>query len=457
MTEAPIQPAAHGSGSCTLIGILDDGWAGLGDVARARLASADLIIGARRTLDLVSGQSSPTTRLLPMDGALSEVAGWVQQACADGRQVVVLATGDPLCHGIGSSLAAALAAAGMPSKSADRRAATPLELLPAPSTVQLAFARLKRPWQQAHIASCHGNDRGDWQPGATPEHALYAVLRAVARHPLVAVLTSAENGPDRIARALLTVGHADDLRLSVACRLAREDETIAADLRLIDAATRSFPDPNVVIIEQTALFREQPLFGLADTHFVQQQQGEHAGLITKREPRAVALASLGLHAHSIVWDIGAGSGSVGLEASRIAHQGHVWAMEKSPTRAAHARTNARRLRASNYSLFEGKAPDGLDTWPDPDAVFIGGSGGELASLIELIRVRLRPDGRLAINLIALENLAIATAALDQAGLVWELIQLGVFRSQPILHLHRLAALNPVWILIASLPETGSSR
>ena len=116
---------------------------------------------------------------------------------------------------------------------------------------------------------------------------------------------------------------------------------------------------------------------------------------------------LALRSDSRLWDIGAGSGSVGLEASRIAHDGHVWAMEKNAGDAANARANARRLRASNYSLFEGRAPAGLDEWPDPDAVFIGGSGGELAELIALVLLRLKPGGLLVMNFVTLENLATA--------------------------------------------------
>ena len=191
-----------------------------------------------------------------------------------------------------------------------------------------------------------------------------------------------------------------------------------------------------------------PVFGLADEGFARQGAGDGTGLITKLEVRAVSLARLGLRPDSLVWDIGAGSGAVGLEASRLAYLGHCWAIEKGPAQAADARVNARRLRASNYSLCEGRAPEGLADWPDPDAVFIGGSGGALEALIDLIAARLRPGGRLVMNLIALENLAAATAALDRVGLAWDLIQLGVARSQPILGLHRFAALNPVWILSA---------
>lgn len=272
----------------------------------------------------------------------------------------------------------------------------------------------------------------------------------------MAVFTSPDNGPDRVARALLTAGYGDEVRLSVAARLARPDEALFPDLTLAGAAGQRFPEPNILICERTARSesaadpRPAPLFGIADNRFAQQGRtdGDHVGLITKLETRAVTLAKLALRPDSIVWDIGAGSGAVGLEASRIAHDGHCWAIEKGAARAADGCANARRLRATNYSLFEGRAPAGLDTWPDPDAVFIGGSDGAMEQLIRVCQARLRPGGRLVLNLIALENLTTATAALDRCGLTWDLIQLGVARSQPILHLHRLAALNPVWILTA---------
>ena len=255
-----------------------------------------------------------------------------------------------------------------------------------------------------------------------------------------------------------------DLRLSVVARLCLADEAVFADLTLEEAAGCTFPQPNVVVIERrpqplergtaadealapvAAIAADAPRFGLDDLDYV--QRTPEKGLITKLEARAVSLAKLALRSDSRLWDIGAGSGSVGLEASRIAHGGHVWAMEKNAGDAANARANARRLRASNYSLFEGRAPAGLDEWPDPDAVFIGGSGGELAELIALVLLRLKPGGRLVMNFVTLENLATATTALTAAGAVWDVTMLSAARSQPILDMHRLAAQNPVWIVTA---------
>lgn len=200
------------------------------------------------------------------------------------------------------------------------------------------------------------------------------------------------------------------------------------------------------------------LFGLDDSTFRCRHPraagaAAQGGLMTKFEARAVSLAKLALGRRSIVWDIGAGSGAVGLEAARIASAGFVYAIEKNPADAAIALDNARRLAVGNYALTQGRAPAGIEAWPSPDAVFIGGSGGELATLIELSLARLRAGGKLVINLVTLDNLATATAALERAqetGLAdWEMLQLQAARSVPILSTRRFAAENPVWILTAT--------
>lgn len=424
---------------CSLIGILDDGWAGLSDGARQRVREAATVIGAGRTLDLVRAHVSDKTHFLDMDGALPKVPEWIAEAQAKGNNVVVLATGDPLCHGLGSWLDGKLATTGA--------AGSALEILPNLSTLQLLCARFKAPWTDVRIASCHGKDAGEWVVGATPAHGLYAAMRAIAQHPQVFLFTGPGNTPDRLARALKAAGYAsDDIALSVACRLQLSDETLFADLSLDAAAGQVFPEPNVMLVRRKTMALT-PAFGLEDAEYIQRTPDK--GLITKQEARALSLAKLRLLPESTVWDIGAGSGSVGLEAARIATQGHVWAVEKNPGDAENARANAARLKVTNYTLMEGKAPMHLDTWPDPDAVFIGGSGGELGELIKLILGRLKPGGRLVMNFVTLENLAAATGALSAAGAMWDVVQLQASRSQPILDMHRMAAQNPVWIVTAS--------
>ncbi len=429
MPRTGLEPAL----TTSLVGILDDGWAGLSDTARQRLASAELVIGAGRTLELVRPHLPASAVLKDMDGLLGQVPGWIGAARAAGQPVVALATGDPLCHGIASWLTSKLGPDGF-------------EILPAPSTLQLAFARFKTPWQDIRIATCHTADAGEWVVGAPPSHGLYKLMRAIALHRRVALFTGPDNNPARLARALITAGYGEDTRLSIACRLLLPDETVFTGLTPAEVAERSFPEPNVVLVERDEA-AALPAFGLDDGEYL--QRAPEKGLITKQEARALSLAKLRLKADSTVWDIGAGSGSVGLECARLAPHGHVWAIEKNEGDAANARANAARFRIGNYTLCEGKAPALLATWPDPDAVFIGGSGGELDELIRLILARLKPAGRLVMNFVTLENLATATATLKEIGAAWEVVQLQASRSQPILDMHRMAAQNPVWIVTAN--------
>ena len=409
---------------CTLVGILDDGWSELGERARDRIRRAGLIIGAGRTLELVRPHAADA-RLLDMDGALAQVPEWAQSALAAGQSVVILATGDPFCHGLAPWLIGKLEASNVKYD---------IETLPAPSTLQQAFARWKKPWQDVRIASCHSKDAGEWTFGAPPAHGLYPLMQAIALHRRVFAFTGPENDPSRLARALMTAGFGA-ARLSVACRLGLPDETLYHELPPEKAATMRFPHPNVVLVERAAE-TGSPAFGLDDLDYL--QRTPEKGLITKQEARALSLAKLALRPDAIVWSI-----------------------ENNADDAAKARANAQRFRLVNYTLSEGKAPDGLADWPDPDAVFIGGSGGELAALIRLILARLRPHGRLVMNFVTLENLATAIDTLKQAStqednaerqskqsIQWDVVQLQASRSQPILNMQRMAAQNPVWIVTA---------
>jgi precorrin-6Y C5,15-methyltransferase (decarboxylating) len=171
-------------------------------------------------------------------------------------------------------------------------------------------------------------------------------------------------------------------------------------------------------------------------------------LITKNEVRAVSLARLQLRLDSVVWDIGAGSGSVGLEAARLCRRGHVYAIEKNVDDLAIVQRNRHAMGISNHTLVHGKAPEGLQHWPDPDAVFVGGSGGELAELIRLILQRLKAEGWLVMNFVTIENLGLAIETLKSLGVAWDVLQLQAARSKPILHMNRMAAENPVWLVCA---------
>ncbi|SEL82381.1 precorrin-6Y C5,15-methyltransferase (decarboxylating) [Roseateles sp. YR242] len=429
---------------CHVVGVLDDGMASLSATAGALIRSADVVIGGSRTLELFGAFFKPGAVRHDLTGALTQVPDWVRAAREAMKRCVVLATGDPLCHGIAPYLAQHLCIDA-------------LEIHPNLSTLQLACARIGLAWQDARIVSAHGKDAGEWARGSLPSHGLYPLAQALRVNDRLLVLTSPVNSPDRIARLLLAEGLGDDFHMAVAERLLQPEERVLPQLSPTEAAGMTFADLNVVLLWRHLPPARPVRFGLADTAYHQRQPDK--GLITKQEVRAVSLARLQLRADSIVWDIGAGSGSVGLEAARLCPQGHVFAIEKNEADVAIARRNHEAFGVSNYSLAHGKAPEGLEDWLAPDAVFVGGSGGELSVLIGKILGRLRPQGRLVMNFVTLENLATATAALQALageGVAWDVLQIQAARSKPILHMNRMVAENPVWIVCAWRGEPAAA-
>lgn len=426
---------------CRIIGVLDDGKASLSEIALLHLAQADLIIGAERTLALFADVMSAQAIRRPLKGALTAVPEVIRAALADELRVVVLATGDPLMYGIAGYLAAHLCVDA-------------LEVIPNVSTIQLACARLGMPWQEMKLCSVHSQDAGEWQRGSDARHGMYLLLQQLRHVPRLAVLTSPQNSPDRIARMMLAEGMQDGWHIAVCEHLCLPDEHIHSELSVTEAAGMQFAEPNVMLLWRSEQKKETVIFGLPDTAY--QQRQPEKGLITKQEVRAVSLARMQLRADSIVWDIGAGSGSVGLEAARLCSNGHVYAVEKNAADVEIAAANWRAAAVSNYSLIHSKAPEGLHDWPAPDAVFIGGSGGELAQLIRLCLEKMRPGGRLVMNFVTLENLAAATSVLNESGCEWDVLMLQAARSKPILDMHRMAAENPVWLVCASKEAPCSS-
>ncbi|MCP4933286.1 MAG: precorrin-6y C5,15-methyltransferase (decarboxylating) subunit CbiE [bacterium] len=418
---------------CRIIGVHDDGVAGLTEPMLDHIGSADLVIGGTRTLNLFEQVFARDCQTFDLTGHLMQVPEQISNAQSAGKRVVVLATGDPLCHGIAGFLQSRLCIEAF-------------EILPNLSMVQLACARLGIPWHELKICSVHSKDMGEWDHTKGVEHGLYPVLHAVQNHDRMAIFTSPQNSPDRLARMLIAQGLQGDFQMAIVEHLQRDSERLINDLTIKEAADHTFADPNIVLLWRVNLKPKHVLFGLPDKRFHQRKPDK--GLITKREVRAVSLAYMQLHKESIVWDIGAGSGSVGLEAARLVPDGYIYAIEKNNADAVIAEQNRRDLGVHNYHLLQSKAPDGLDKWPDPDAVFIGGSGGNLGDLIRLIMKRLKPDGTLVMNFVTIENLATATNTLKELDVNWDVTQMQVSRSKPILHMHRFTAQNLVWIISA---------
>jgi precorrin-6Y C5,15-methyltransferase (decarboxylating) len=170
--------------------------------------------------------------------------------------------------------------------------------------------------------------------------------------------------------------------------------------------------------------------------------------MTKEEVRAVALFKLRLRPDAVVWDVGAGSGSLAIEAALVARDGHVYAVERRPEAVAALRSNLTRFPRPNLTVVEGEAPEALAGLPDPDAVFVGGSGGRLAEVLACVAGRLRPRGRIVVDLASLENLEVARAALSCLGFHWQVSAVNVARSRPLAGLTAFESLNPVFVVSA---------
>ena len=189
---------------------------------------------------------------------------------------------------------------------------------------------------------------------------------------------------------------------------------------------------------------ERPL-GLPDDAF--EQRRPLRGQITKSEVRAVSLYALALRDDSIVWDIGAGTGSVSVEAARIARRGAVYAIDRDADSAGLLRRNAARYGCGRVSVIIGSAPGILHTLPDPDAVFIGGGGAHLPAILDAALARLRPGGRIVANFAAPERTNTAYRAFQDAGMAPEMTMLSAARARALPDgALRLAALNPVFIV-----------
>jgi precorrin-6Y C5,15-methyltransferase (decarboxylating) len=191
--------------------------------------------------------------------------------------------------------------------------------------------------------------------------------------------------------------------------------------------------------------------GTPDECFEHQQ-----GLITKSEVRAVTLAKLRLGPGQVLWDLGAGSGSIAMEASLLIGKGRMVAVEKSPRRIAQIKANARRFHVRHLSVVQAELPEGLNGLPTPDRIFIGGGGKDLTGIIAAAAGYLGPGGLVVINTVLLQNANGAVATLQKLGFATEFVQVQIHRSQPMPYGERLEALNPVWI-ITGLRKAGRVR
>ncbi|WP_339170892.1 precorrin-6y C5,15-methyltransferase (decarboxylating) subunit CbiE [Anoxybacillus sp. FSL W8-1294] len=395
-----------------LIGIGADGAASLPTLYKQWIDESERLVGGERQLSFFPYYRGE--KIVIRNNLTSLLATLISEP----KKTVILASGDPMFYGIGSYLAKKV----------------PIEVYPSVSSLQWAFAKMGESWHDAYIVSLHGR-------------MMKGLAQRIDGKEKVAVLTDDTNDPRAIASYLLSYGMTE-YEAFVGENLGGENERCRL-LTLEEMKDASFAPLNIVILRRT---NKGPswTFGINDEEFWQRKPEK--GLITKKEVRVLSLQSLRLHEKSVVWDIGTCTGSVAIEAAKIAREGAVFAIEKNVYDIEICQKNMKKFR-TDFTLVHGRAPEHLEQFPDPDAVFIGGTSGSLQDIIAECCTRLKKGGRIVINAVTVETLYEAVDALRSHGYAADILLAQVSRSKPILQLTRFEALNPIYIISAWKRDT----
>lgn len=375
--------------------------------AIARLiASADVLAGSPRWLDLYPDHSG---RRLPLAGTLSD---WLEKVtvAAVNERVVILASGDPNFFGIADRLV-------------KRVGQENVRIYPNVTVIQAAFARLKESWAGIKVISLHGRSED-------------ILFQAISNTDRLAVYTDPVNTPARIAELLIGRGQ-NGWRMCVLEDLGSPDSRISFS-RLSDMIGKEFSPLNLVVLWKKEATSPLTL-GTPEEDFIHE-----AGLITKTEVRAVALAKLSLGPNQTLWDLGAGCGSVGLAASLLMPGGRIIAVERVPERIAMIKANQARFGVAGLSVVQGEMPQVLTTLPAPDRVFIGGGGPILSEIVYYSAQRLSAGGVIVVNAVKLDSLESARDAMWDLAL--DTTQVQISRETQIGDGYYLKAHNPVWLV-----------
>lgn len=373
----------------------------------AALRQADLILGARRLLAVLpAGCTENRAAAYRPD----EVAELLQTSGAE--NAVLVYSGDTGFYSGASSMMEKLEALGVRAR-----------VLPGLSSIQLLAAALGRPWQGWNLVSAHGRT-------CDP------VAECMQGRPTF-FLTGGSEDPATLCAQLAAEGFGDVQGVVGQCLGTPEEKLFRGSVK--ELAAGRFNSLSVLLVEAAEVLpRRAP--GLPDEAF---ERGDVP--MTKQEVRAAVLAKLAVHPEDILWDVGAGTGSVSVELALAAPRGRVYAVECRPEGCALIKANREKFRTRNLVLVEGLAPDALSDLPAPDAVFIGGSKGSLAAIVDAALDK-NPDARICVSAIALETLSAAVAALTAKGRTVQVSQIAVSRAKAVGGLHLMMAQNPIYLI-----------
>ncbi|ABV36691.1 Precorrin-6Y C(5,15)-methyltransferase (decarboxylating) [Shewanella sediminis HAW-EB3] len=409
------------TGSITLIGIGDDGCVSLTSRAINAVAQTELLAGATRHLEFFPQFCGEKLSFVSgLNGYLTQIV----EAAKD-KDICVLASGDPLFFGIGKRLLAMVAAVD---------AAINVEVITSPSSVQLACAKALIPSDNVKVISLHGR-------------AITGMVARMQQGDHFALLTDNDHNPVAIARHLLS--YDETLWRLVLCEHLGGSKERIREFTVQELAATSTDDIeslNVLLLQRQG----QAYWGGLATHCpdsAYQVLTPLNGLITKAITRALVVARLGLTPCSVVWDIGSGSGSIAIEAAKQAWNGHVYALECNPQCFDVIGQNQKRHRVDNLTLVKSKAPLGLDELPAPDAVFVGGSRGQIDAIVEHAMSRLSIGGKLILSAITLDSVSEFFQLCKSKQYQYEVMMLQSSVSQPLAHYQRYQAENPIHLFV----------
>jgi precorrin-6Y C5,15-methyltransferase (decarboxylating) len=413
-----------------VIGIGLDGVAGLTDKVRQLINHATILVGSDRHLSYFSNYP---VQKLSLDDFFANLEYLKKQLLA-GERLVIIASGDPLFFGLGRLLL-------------EKLPAEELQFYPHFSAVQLAFNRIKVPWQDAKFFSAHGRSL---------EELAFLLQQGEAK---IAILTDNNNSPRAISDLYQSLDLAIDYDIWVCEDLGGDREQIyhypASQINQITTISeQKFSPLNVVVLlrqdqENSLAIEDLPCLGLPDSTFL--SFPDRPGLMTKREIRLLVLGELALRPQQIVWDIGAGTGSVSIEIARICPTSTIYAIEKTAMGKTLIEKNCQRLQVNNVVPLQGNAPEILAQLPLPNRIFIGGSGGNLTEILTVCQEKLLPGGLVSLALATLENFQEGLAWFKDKTWNYHLLQLQISRSIPVGKLTRFSPLNPVTIITAYSP------
>ncbi|MDR3557722.1 MAG: precorrin-6y C5,15-methyltransferase (decarboxylating) subunit CbiE [Syntrophobacteraceae bacterium] len=394
----------------------------LGGLALEWIGAAQILAGSARHLAQFDEHTGEKLFFKsPLSDSVEEIG-----RVSNTRRIAVICSGDPLFFGIGKTLA-------------KRFGGERLVIIPNISSVQTLCAAICEPWDSAEAVSFHGQ-RGEGD--------MERVLEILQRGRKAAVLTDPQHTPQWIARELIQRGESQ-CRLIIGEDLGTESERVRSFLPS-EAACLEFSPLNVLLVKPGSQVAGADLAGAPQRvfGFTEDAFERDAGMITKMEVRAVVLASLQLEQGQVLWDLGAATGSVSIEAARIARLQQVFAIEKAPARHAKLLRNLEKFGASRVKAICAEASGALAALPSPHRVFIGGSGADLGAILDTVSQRLLPDGIVVQTAVLLQTLERSTAFWKNQGFEVSIVQLQVNRSVPTGKELRLEALNPVFILSA---------